>query len=308
MMKWRKKALLAKIETTYGQDPTPTGGANAIQAADVELTPLAGDRVSRNIERPTLGRSPSLLVGKHVTLSFTVELAGSGAAGTKPAWGVLLRGCGLSETVNAGTDVVYQPVSTGEESLGIYVNIDGNLHKLLGARGSVSLDLKAKAMPSLRFSFTGLFVAPAASALPTPDLTPFKSPVPVDNSHTPTFTLHGFEAVMSSLSIDLGVAVAHRDWVNSESVTLNDRSSSGKVTIESPLISTKDFFAAAEAGTLDALQIVHGTVAGNIIQVDAPKVQIENPQYGNDNNTAVLNMDLGFIPDAGDDELVITVK
>jgi hypothetical protein len=49
------KIILAKIEGTYGTDPVPTGGANAILMTDVELKPMEGQDVSRNIERPYLG-------------------------------------------------------------------------------------------------------------------------------------------------------------------------------------------------------------------------------------------------------------
>ena len=39
---WKKLALLAKLEDTYGTDATPTGVANAMLGTDVSFTPLAG--------------------------------------------------------------------------------------------------------------------------------------------------------------------------------------------------------------------------------------------------------------------------
>ncbi|NTT88503.1 hypothetical protein HS053_21670, partial [Tabrizicola sp. SY72] len=44
---WRLQALLAKIETVYGTDPTPTGAANAILAEDVRVMPMEGQDVTR---------------------------------------------------------------------------------------------------------------------------------------------------------------------------------------------------------------------------------------------------------------------
>ena len=52
---WRTKILLAKIESAYATDPTPSGAANAILATDIRLTPMDGADVSRELETPWLG-------------------------------------------------------------------------------------------------------------------------------------------------------------------------------------------------------------------------------------------------------------
>ena len=36
----RRQLLLAEIETTYGVDPTPLVGSNAILVRNIEVTPL----------------------------------------------------------------------------------------------------------------------------------------------------------------------------------------------------------------------------------------------------------------------------
>jgi hypothetical protein len=93
---WRKKTLLAKIEGTYNTDPTPTGAANAILAVEVEWDPMLGEDVNRNLELPAFGNQGTVPIDLHGRLSFKVELAASGAAGTAPAWGPLLRACGVA--------------------------------------------------------------------------------------------------------------------------------------------------------------------------------------------------------------------
>jgi len=90
----RKKILLAKIESTYGTDSTPTGAANAIQTSDLSITPLAGPTVSRNLDRSVLGGDLQIQVGTFVELSFMVEMAGGGSIDTPAAYGPLLRACG----------------------------------------------------------------------------------------------------------------------------------------------------------------------------------------------------------------------
>ena len=80
----RKRLILAKIEATYGTDPTPTG-AEAILVRNLEITPLEAETVSRELIRPYLGASDQLLAQTRVGINFEVELAGSGTAGSTAA-------------------------------------------------------------------------------------------------------------------------------------------------------------------------------------------------------------------------------
>lgn len=97
----RKRTLLAKIESSYGIDPTPTGAANAILIKNLTLTPQETTLVSRDLIRPYLGNSPQLPAAIYAKLAFEVEVAGSGTAATATAYGPLLRACGFSETITA---------------------------------------------------------------------------------------------------------------------------------------------------------------------------------------------------------------
>ena len=56
----RRRTILAKIETTYGTDPTPTGVANAILVRNLNITPQNSEIVSRDLIRPYLGNSEQL--------------------------------------------------------------------------------------------------------------------------------------------------------------------------------------------------------------------------------------------------------
>lgn len=204
--------------------------------------------------------------------------------------------------------VSYSPVSSGFESASAYFNIDGNRHKFFGARANASLRLNAMNLPYLQFSMLGLFQPVDAAALPAADFTGWQDPIEVGDQTTPDFQLHGYDAAMSELSIDFGNRVGYRNLVNQEQVRLSDRQMSGSVSIESPVVSTKDWFGIATAHTLGALYMLHGNGAGKFIQLDAPQVQVEEPSYYDDDGTAMLRLPLGFVPLAGDDELKITVR
>lgn len=93
----RKSLILIKAESTYGTDITPTG-TDAVLVRDLTITPMQSDIVSRDLVRPYLGASEQLLANTRVQCQFTVELAGSGTAGTAPRYGDALRACALAPT------------------------------------------------------------------------------------------------------------------------------------------------------------------------------------------------------------------
>ena len=307
---WNKKLIMAKVESTYGTDAVPAAATEAVLTQNATMRPLDGNSVTRAVDRPHFGARGDILVDTHVGLDFEVELAGSGTAGTVPHYAALLRACGMAETIisTVGQErVEYDPVTDGTESVSIYFDLDGIRHRILGARGSVQLLLTPSQLPRLAFSFLGLYSAPESSAFPTPTYSA-TTPVPVNDTNT-TFSLHGFSAVMQDFSLDIGNDVQGRFMVNSESIKLVNRTASGQAVIDAPLLTDKDFFAAATSRAQAALQLVHGTVAGNIVQIDAPAVEIGRPTYGSSaQGVANLMLPLNCVPSTGNDEVQITVK
>ncbi len=308
-MFFRKMALLAKIEAAYGVDSTPTGAANSILARNVNISPLEVEEEDRPIQQPYLGNSGKIVTAFHGKLDFEVEVAGSGAAGTAPKYGPLLRGCSLAEVITAMTKVVYTPVSTGFESLVLYFNIDGVLHIFTGSRGSWSAGFNAKGVPVWKFTFMGLFNAVTDVALPTAVYTGFVTPLAVNKANTPTFTLHGYAAVMQSLTLDMANDVKYRNLVNYEGVDNVDRSPNGSAEFESTLMATKNWFNLAKDRTPGALNLVHGTTAGNIVQIQAPAVVLSQPKYSEKDGIVMLSTSLDFQPSgAGNDEFSIEIR
>lgn len=100
-MYFRKKTLLAKIESSYGVDPTPTGSSNAILTKNLQIQLMQGNTVNRDVDRPTLGNDLTYHVAPYTKITFDVELAGSGTAGVAPAYAPLLKACGFAETAIA---------------------------------------------------------------------------------------------------------------------------------------------------------------------------------------------------------------
>jgi hypothetical protein len=309
VLKSDSRLLLAKVESSYGADPFPTGTVNAMLVRWRDFPqPAPSDYVDRQLLRPYLGRSQQFKANSKVTLPIAAELAGSGAAGTAPAWGPLARMCGFAETINPGVSTVYNPISTGEESAAVYYWIGGIRQKALGCRGTLGLSFRAGEVPLINIDGTGLYSAPGDVTMLNTSWTAWKDPLVVNNQNTPTFRLGGYNATLRELTIDMGSDPVYRDWVNTNAVDLGNRTPGGSVTIEMPTIATNDFFAIDQAATPVALVLVHGTAAGSIIRIDAFRVQLMRPRYATEKGLLLLTMDLALLPSAGNDELFITVQ
>lgn len=297
-MYWRNKTLLAKIETTYGTDPTPTGAANAILATAVKISPMEGQDVSRELDsRPYMGAQPTIPAGLYAKISFQVEVKGSGTAGTPPAIGVFLRSCAMAEVIVAGTSVTYNPITSGHESCSIYLNIDGTLYKMTGCRGTAVYRVSAQGVVYLEFEMTGLFTQPAAAALPTPTFGTQMTQMPqvASSANTPTFTINAVSCVMRNFALNMGNDVKPRLLVRSESIIIADKAEMIDTTIEAVALATLNPYALAAAGTTMALSLVHGTGAGKITTLSVPAAQMQRPT-GLEQQDGIVEWPLKLVP------------
>jgi hypothetical protein len=307
--KMRNVLLTAKIETVAGTDPVPTAAANSMLARAITPQPIMADFAERTNIHPYFGTSGQVAVAQHAECELEIELASSGAAGTAPAWGPLLRACGFSETITAVTDTVYAPITNSLETVTLYYYLDGVLHKMSYCRGNVTFELNARSIPVMKFKFTGLYTAATDTALPTGAVyTAFKAPLAVNKVNTPTMTLHGIAAAMQSLSIDMGNQIVYRNLIGSETVEMTDRKATGQTSIEMVPVATYAWHEAVRLGTLSAFSVTHGSAAGSIVKIDAPKVQLINPQYADSDGIAMINLGLNLQPNSGNDEVIVTVR
>lgn len=305
----RKTIILAKAEVTPGTDVTPVG-ANALMVRNVNFVPLELGYAERNIVRGFFGTFDALPTMRKVKLSFETEFASSGVAGTAAGWGPLMQGCGTTETLTAVTKAEYSPNSANTTSLTLYVNIDGVLHKMLYCRGNVTIKIKSNDIPFMAWEFTGLDGGITDTAAATPTFTNFITPLAANKVNTPTFSLHGISTLaLESLELNFGNQIEQITRIGSEQIQQTDRKPTGSVMFEMTSIATKDWFAAIKASTDAVLQIVHGTVAGSIVQIDANLVELTTPQFSDIQGIQMLQMALRFLPsNAGNDEFKITAK
>ena len=304
----RKKFLIAKIETTYGTDPSPVGGSDAVQVTNLEVTPIESDNVQAASYQGFLGNSTrgTLVANKRVSVTFDVELSGSGTAGTAPAFGPLLKSCGLSETIASSTSVTYAPVSSSFSSATIYCFYDGTRHKITGARGTVSFNLTAGQFAVASFQFIGIYNAPDGTALSGSfTVANQAAAIEVNDTNVTTATFHGVTSSrIESFDMALNNELLYKETASSQEVLITNRAPGGTAVIEAPAVGTTDFFAKAVAAATGSTSLVLGATAGNIVTVNAAQTDITGCSYADTNGVIALSMPYLALPTtAGNNEM-----
>jgi len=300
----RKRLIQVKKESTYGTDSTPAG-TDALLVRNLEITPIEADVVSRDLIRNYLGNSPQLLANTRASITFQVELAGSGTAGTAPRYGAILQACGLSETIVASTSVTYAPVSSSFSSATIYFNNDGIRHILTGCRGTFTMNAEVGQIPTLDFTMVGIYNAPTDTALPTTTYSNQASPLVFREGNTSAFQFFSYAGCLQSVSFDIGNETVYRELVGcTKEVMITNRAASGTVMLEAPTLAAKDFFGIAQTETTGNLTFLHGTTAGNRVTFTAGQCDITNPTYGDQDGVQMLSVPYVATPTtAGNDEI-----
>ena len=307
------RVIAAKKEVTYGTDPVPTLAADAVLTRNYSTTPVEVDQIDRNLDSRRYGATRQKPSNVRQRSSYEVELAGSGAAGTAPAWMRLLSAAGMRDAVIAAgataTQTFAQP-SDPKGSLAEYSWTDNQLRKALGQRGSFSLDFTAGALPFASLTMTGLLPVAAPRAVEVPgaaDFTKWIEPVEVNNENS-LFTLDGFGAVTRSLRIDAGVNANLRSLVGARYIKSGDHNATARVVIEAPSIAAKDYLAKLQTGDLVAWKFTHGKTAGNIVEVDGTSAQITSIAEQEEDDTLMFDIGLLLTVSGDVEDLTIVAK
>lgn len=314
----RNSALLAKIETTEGTDAVPTGAANACLISDVNVNPLNAQNVDRALIRNYFGGSEQLVGTAYVELGFSVELAGSGTAGTAAPWGELLRACGFIESGSVSYKQYAPDTPANQKSATIYYHDDGVLHKLLGAKGTCKVNMEIGSRPTLQFSFTGKYGGVAAAANPTTTLTAWKQPLVITDPNTSDVKLGatyaagvisaGTSYTSRGLMLDVGNGVQYTPLLGAEYIDVVSREVTGSLQLDLTAVQEATFMTGVLANTLQAVSLEHGSVTGAIVGVFMTAAQLLNPSKADANGRRLIGFDLRSVPVAGNDDLIIYCK
>lgn len=181
--------LLAKIESAYGTDPTPTTTANGVRLAEIpgffssiKLSNAFPNHRTDVVSGGLMEPPKNAPAGRMATIRIAWELKGFGSAyssANRPEADPLFRACGLGATVvttPSSEKITYAPVDTGMESCTIWAYAAGLLYKVVGCRGTMSWPVKAGQNGVVIFEMQGMVTA-AVSTVALPSIT-YQSTLP----------------------------------------------------------------------------------------------------------------------------------
>lgn len=305
------EVILAKAETTYGTDPTPTVSANAVLVQNVSFQAEGLRMNERPAVRANIGQLQQVFGGQLGRLTFEVEVKGSGTAGTVPELDVLLRGAGMGVTTVASTSNTYKPISTAHESITLWWYEGGRKkHVLNGARGTWTLRLVAGGIAVFSFEFVGHYTNPADISQPSPTY------------------LSGVPRAALSMAVSLGgvTSMICREWSISANnviamppsvaaadgygeIQITGRDVAGEVVIDAELASVIDVDAQLAAGTgLTFLSGTLGSTAGNRFSVTGATNGLywRDRQIGEADGMRIRTLPFGIVESSsGNDEVAL---
>lgn len=307
ILREQQQLIALKKEDTYATDSVPSA-ADALLVQDISIKAVDANVTARNNVTGRLGAQGSISNSIKVTGSFAVELAGSGAAGTSPAYERCYLSAGVASVTTAATSVAYSLIDTGYESDTLAWYVGNVLHKIIGVRGAFKWDLSAGGVPKLMYNFTGLYITPKIEAQPAGvDLSAFKIPKSVSGRTVSLFNFFGQTLAMKSLSVDPGIDVVHLDEVNDESVQITGRSGSLSVTFREPDLATINFFDLVANNAIGAMNYQLGTDVtddGHIFALGLASSQLKSIDRSFDQGISYLKVDADIIRSSDDSEIL----
>lgn len=312
----RKTVILAKVETTSGTDAAPGNTTDAVLFWVENLSAKIEEQFAeRDVVTGVFATPDQLPYTRRGTITFTVDLASAGAAGTAPQWGDLLIGCGMAETLSAGVSATYNDVSTALKTLTIWAYMDGELRKFAYCAGNMTLDATVGSVGKLAFTFTGLVTSVAAGTNPVPTLSAWQRPQAIGPAFGTKLTLGGTMAAgvisggtsfdWKSIQSDMGNDVQYDELVTTETVAIYGRNSTLTVVADLTVAAEVQKYADMHAGTRTSIGFTQGTAGGGKVSFFTPNAFLTAVEDNVDGNKLLTSLTFGLSALTANDALQI---
>jgi hypothetical protein len=285
--------VLVKVETTSGTDAVPTGSADAVKLVGIP-TLTYGYLEQGNRDDVQSGRlireDRTEAAGRFGRIEVTLEVKGSGAAGTAPEADALLRISGRSKSVSAGVSVTYTTLDEGMETGTVYCYSAGKLFKLVGCIASMKLSAEAAKRGLMTFSIVGKMSSdPTEVSLPALTLSSILPPL----FHTSVASIGSWASnagsdplVVKSAELDDAAITTERPSAGAADglvgYLITDRAMKQTMNVEVPALATFDAYALSKAvGSSQPLSVWQiGVSAGNRLIIQTGRWSQEAPKMG----------------------------
>lgn len=311
-------ALLAKIESTSGEDSVPVANTDAIECyGNLQFEPVTAVK-ERNVPMSSFGQQAPLIVGEAYKLTgVSVPLKGSGTAGTAPRIDPILRAMGLSKTVSAGVSVAYTPHSSfATETFSAYAWVGGTRHIMLGCIvSSAKINLVSAEVMMLDIEIIGLYGGTISDVtFPTPTFESTDRLPWIDANFKAVIAAADVNLVVSKFEIDFGLETAKRTDANGSygiaSYFIKDRKFKISTDPEKEALSTFNPITLHTAQTLIDFETKPTGSAGNTVEILVNDITLDAPKTGERENVITWELSGQYRPTiaAGNTEISITFK
>ena len=305
MATWKQRLIREVKETTPGTEEA-TAVTDAILCREVTFNTLDANYTELDFLTGREGAQAEDLSNVRAGAQYQVEAAAPGAVATPPAYAHLLESSAMAMASDAD-DTVFTPLPVGTEipSCTMQLRNGAQMQTVIGVRGSFGFTAEVNRRAYFTFTRQGQYQAPVAFVPSAHAFAGWARGLECTPENMFAFTLGGTKLCATSFSFTDGREPRVNDYMNCEGTKLTPRMFTGSMTVKHPDIATKNLVGMVKDVVTEPLIFTLGKVAGKILTITAPKVQIKAPAEQDINGDVGLRLDLRFLPDAGDDEIEI---
>ena len=325
--------VLAKTETTYGIDSTPTN-SDAILAGNVRISRPYRIKL-RGVRGRTLSKLRHFIAERYAETTFLVEISGTGISPTQasdlvPIWDTLIKACGFKRTDASASPwwVQYSPISANEtpSSCTLYVWRGNHRHILTGCRGQIRFYGVLGEPMYMEFKMTGLKGDINDVTMPDFGGTIITPPQLMSGNFWGIGEggvgqggiggIHGASAKygdwitpISEIELawenEINVIPAIDSQVGVFSIEITDRNVNGKINPLVVALSEQNPWTDYETGLFAAFTLSLGNEIGNEMLFSCPSCVLKDLAYQDRNGVMAYDMPFGIYTGGNNDQLTL---
>lgn len=252
-----------------------------IMCKGLSVNPWQPEQISRDLDDSLSGGQPVIHTGEKITITGSVEMAGSGTPNVPVEYAALFEIAGYKQTINASNVTYTRIKNTSDEIDGtIYFDWDGIRHHMRSAKATLTRRGKVGEICYLDFECVGVYGGTFPSTMPfNTDFSGYSMPVPFNKANT-TFTIDDLALNAIEYEMSMGNQLEYDEGTEVEQIFIANWSAEGKVIVEAPEHGTFDPFGIAQSNVTVPTNFIHGGDDGNIFDDKSTGVQILGVEPG----------------------------
>lgn len=313
----RIAVLLAALEDTYGAEQAVSPTNDAIEIMDPDIKP-SYEFVRNESVNPSLTKRPAMVADGTVTIQFKTFLKGSGDITVKPRVARLLEACGMSYSFvdlnndNINDTHLIKPHSdvNAQKSITLHLYKAGKLYRVIGAKGTFTINAEVSRYPIISFTFTGKLAADPISAN-APDIQLEASRPAIFKAVTARMTKGSTTDDLKATKFELDIgnkvsplkSIIADDGIDSIFITERDP----KGSIDPIAESDSEFFTTFKNADVVNLFTSYGSGQGNVVEIEA-QAQFTGIDIGEREGFNTYELPFECVSESPDEEVIIRFK